>query len=177
MCPSTINTMFRFPSPLLKLSTLQVTLPVRMKGQSGREITRQRVTCQRLVTWWNWIRHNSSPCLHRMIINLSCDNYTLSNVKLFVTHVDFLNCIILKMMSYGVMIFTGISRGKHLLLPCNSCCYVATIVLHGELLRANLGERKYWSDRINHTFCTYVLFYCLLLWKQIVFVMPMLIDR
>ncbi|OUG24501.1 hypothetical protein AZZ66_003459, partial [Escherichia coli] len=25
-----------------------------------------------------------------MIINLSCDNYTLSNVKLFVTHVDFL---------------------------------------------------------------------------------------
>lgn len=47
------------------------------------------------------------------------------------------------MMTYGVMVFTGVSREKHPLLLCNSCYYVATIVLHGELLRAILGERKY----------------------------------
>lgn len=47
------------------------------------------------------------------------------------------------MMLYGVMILTGTSRGKHPSLQYNSCCYIAVIVLHGELLRAILGERKY----------------------------------
>ena len=42
-----------------------------------------------------------------MIINLSYDNYTLSNVKAFVTYVDFLNWRKLKMMLYGVMFLTG----------------------------------------------------------------------
>lgn len=78
-----------------------------------------------------------------MIINLSYDNYTLSNVKAFVTYVDFLNWRKLKIMLYGAMTFTRNSRDVRQFILYNSFSYVVINSIKMGVLQAILGERKY----------------------------------